>query len=247
MTFNINDIIGKTIQIRDITADVIGVENDILQLNNISGYHNIFHHVDTFEYVSEWYQSTVEDTHTFETENIITIPSSYSNVYITFNYTLTLYINTLPPTRHIFNDVIDRDEYFTNHPDELIDNRWIKMGRLFYLYDSITESWNNTPINYIILSSQVNSIVSMNTGIYENSTSGNPSTGTYNGISKDSDDAGTVFFNILINSTFNTDNWYKLKFNITDLKYTNCRGEELIDGEGCIPKSYISERISVLN
>ncbi len=246
MVFSLNDLVGKTIKIDDVTADVEQVINNrYLKLINFSKYKNIFYYETTYSKSVEWYN---EDTTSYvcEFDPLINIPSSYSNVYIEFQYTISIYINTLPQISYIFNTETERDDYFVLNPDKLTDNRWVKCNQNFYIYNIDTETWESIPPEYILSSDSMVITNSLNTGIYTDTSTSNPSIGSYDGITDDTDYPGIVYFISSIESGLTPHNWYKISIDITDLTYKNCRDEILINNEGCLPKSYTSKRISVI-
>lgn len=246
MTFQLSYLAGKTIAIDDVTAIVENVDGDMLKLKNLSGYHNIFHHIGSYIETKEWYQLDTITNYIYECEPFITIPSAYSNVYISFSFTTTLYKNTLPFEQYIFSSNQERNIYFENHPDELTNGKWIKIGQDFYTYNLDTTAWISTPVEYTIHTSTCNISTNLNT-LIDIGTGNNPLTCTYDGITKNSDEFGDVYLCINISTEFDANNWYKLEISISDLVYKNYRDEKLLNGEGCLPPSYISKRISVIN
>lgn len=138
MAFDINYLVGKTVQITSnvhgsFTANVLSASDNeiILDPTTISGYLNHWL-VDGSE--------TRNITYIHETTSPVSlnldiplaiINSTYDNVYIDIAYESKAYINTLPESKFRFLTTSDRNSYFLIHKSELVTDLRIKVGSQF--------------------------------------------------------------------------------------------------------------------
>lgn len=108
--------------------------------------------------------------------------------------------------------------------------------------------WNELEITYVPCDSTCNISCKMNS-VIDDSTGGNSLTGSYDGISgDDSMFEETIYFDVEVTVT-DSDimyTWIKVDINIENIQYKNCREEELIDMDGCVPKTFVGKIISVV-
>lgn len=134
MTFDISYLVGKTVQIGDLTAKVLSATDTDIKLDpmTFTKYLNEWLvNGTTNEYDEKLHTSTDPLSFVFNVP-LAVIPSSFSNIFINITYESRAYRNTLPTnTNHIFLNITARDDYFVTHRTELVTGLRIKGGSQF--------------------------------------------------------------------------------------------------------------------
>lgn len=135
MAFDINYLVGKTVQIGDVTAEVIAASDTEITLDQMT-FSKYFNHwiIDGSETneITYLHLTTSALALTFNVP-IAVIDNSYGNIYIDIDYESRAYRNTLPESKFIFLDSSARDSYFQTHKSELVTDLRIKAGSQFQI------------------------------------------------------------------------------------------------------------------
>lgn len=147
MAFSLSDLIGKQVQIGDLTAWVIGVSSGQLVLDSMT-FSKYFNRLLVTTLFTEEYDTfcEIEDPvytdKDFEyTIDMYLCDGTPTSVHMKYGYKVEVLSGTKPLPEYMFDTEDDRDEYFDADPSRIPPTDFIQVGNLQFEYDGAAESY----------------------------------------------------------------------------------------------------------